>query len=77
MAGWEMSLKGSNMPAQGNALGSANPKSLQALKGRNRGRAEVYVALSGLGDDVVVAHSQGVALGWHISPPWGSEDPPE
>jgi hypothetical protein len=49
------------MPAQGNALGSV-VKTSQALKERDSGCA----ALSGLDD--VGAHTQGVALGWHISP---------
>lgn len=55
--------EGLKYASQGQRPGFFESRVSQALEERNRGRAEAYFAPSGLEADVVLARSQGVALG--------------
>jgi hypothetical protein len=72
-AGFDVALsprRGSNMPAQGTALGTDSPAFFEALRGRDARNERDCFALSGLWI-FFCSPTQGVALGWLIAAPLG------
>ena len=63
--------RGSNMPAQGNALGHEIPLSAEALKGRNSDLLVDMISPLQGDNSLLQSPTQGDALGWHIAAPLG------